>query len=584
MPSHDRRAAARRRAWGRGPMILRFEPLEGRQLLATAAAPLPDLVTTAFSSTTTGDWDGAILVSGTIANIGSAALPNATVAAIYASPTNAIGGSALLLGTVTVNAGLAPGATQPFSTTVALPPSPLSGMGMNSQLFIDMDIDPQNLVAESNKGNNQGQGLGLDESIVSITPQPVANLIGTAFTVAPSATAWGQTVSVTAQIKDNGQGPAPATRARIVLTPDGQAPGGSEDITIGNLAVPALLPFQTVNLVQQIALPATPPATIGNSGTYYISMIQDADYATSPYVGQETMQGIGLDEQTISIPYPAAVVAPSTTTTTTSSTGTTTSTTTTSSTALPDLAPSTVSLPVSTYNWGQGYVINAAVENLGQAASTPTTIEFVLTDDVNNPTQGYFLGSSIVPALAPGAVQDIAQTIKFPSRLPNGTNVPVSSYGRIMAIVDPENIISETTKSNNDIQSGPITLQLLWGSANSVVPMSPPIRTSQPAATTTTTTPVTTPTTPVITAKDALVQARKARRQSTAQAKSKSTGAAAAIAAELKAERAAAARARAIKAAQAAAKKKKGNSVVRALINYQNNTNQGIVSLLSKLK
>ena len=32
MPSHDRRAAARRRAWGRGPIILRFEPLEERQL------------------------------------------------------------------------------------------------------------------------------------------------------------------------------------------------------------------------------------------------------------------------------------------------------------------------------------------------------------------------------------------------------------------------------------------------------------------------------------------------------------------------------------------------------------------------
>ncbi len=454
-------------------------------------------------------------------------------------------------------------------------------MGMNSQLFIDMDIDPQNLVAESNKGNNQGQGLGLDESIVSITPQPMANLVGTAFTVAPTATAWGQPISVTAQIKDNGQGPAPATRAKIVLTPDGQAPGGSQDITIGNIAVPAMLPFQTVNLVQQITLPATPPATIGNSGTYYISMIQDADHVTSAYVGQVTMQGVGLDEQTISIPYPDAAAPASTTTTTTSSTGTTTSTTTTSSTALPDLAPSTVSLPVSTYNWGQGYVIDTAVQNIGQAASMPTTVEFVLTDDVNNPTQGYFLGSSVVPALASGAVQDIAQTIKFPSRLPNGTNVPASSYGRIMAIVDPENILNESTKSNNDIQSGPITLQLLWGGASSVVPMSPPIRTSQPTATTTTT-PVTTPTTPVITAKDALVQARKARHQVTT--KNTSTGTAASIAAELRAERAAAARARAIKAAQAAAKRKKGNSVVRTLINYENTSSSNIVSLLKKLK
>lgn len=29
MPNRDRRAAARRKAWGRGPMILRFKPAEG---------------------------------------------------------------------------------------------------------------------------------------------------------------------------------------------------------------------------------------------------------------------------------------------------------------------------------------------------------------------------------------------------------------------------------------------------------------------------------------------------------------------------------------------------------------------------
>ncbi len=580
MPSHDRRAAARRRAWGRGPMILRFEPLEGRQLMAGVAAALPDLATTSFSSSTSGDWDGAVQVSGTVANIGTTALESGTVAAIYASPTNAIGGAALLLGTVPINAGLAPGASQPFAATFALPPSPLSGMGMNSQLFIDTDIDPQNLVAEANKSNNQGQGLGLDESIVSITPQPMANLIGTAFDVSPAATAWGQPISVTLQVKDNGQGPAPATRAKIVLTPNGQAPGGAGDITIGNLAVPVLLPFQTVNLVQQITLPATPPATLGNAGTYYISAIEDADHLTSPLVAQVNMQGLGLDEQTISIPYPTATAAASTTTTTTASDGTTTSTTTTASTAMPDLAPSTISLPVSTFNWGQGYVVTTAVENLGQAPSTPTTILFALTGDTDNPSQGYYLGSSTIPALAPGAVQDIAQTIKLPSRLPFGTDVAATSFGRIMAIVDPENIINETSKNNNDIQSGPVTLQLLWGGANSIVPTSPPIRTSQPTTAATTPAPATT-TAPVITAKDALIQARKARAEAKAKPPAKAS-LAANIAAQLRAEKAAAARARAAKVA--AQKVKKGNSLVRALINYQNNTNNSIINVLKLLK
>jgi hypothetical protein len=557
--------------------------MEGRQLMAAGATPLPDLVATSFSATPSSDWDQQVVVSGTIANIGTAALPSGTIAAIYASPTNTITSAALSLGTVSIPAGLAPGATQNFTTTVTLPPSPLSGMGMNSQLFLDLDIDPQDGIVESNKTNNQGQGLGLDETIVAITPQPASNLIGTAFDLSTTSATWGQTISVTAQIKDNGQGPAPATRAKIVLTPDGQAPGGAGDITVGNIAVPVLLPFQTVNLVQQVTLPATPPTTLGNSGTYTISMIQDADHQTSPLVQQEAMQGAGLDEATLQIPYPAA--AGSTTTTTTTG-GTTTTTTSTTAPALADLAPGSISLPVTTFNWGQGYVVQTSVQNLGQAASAPTTIGFYLTGDTSSPSQGYFLGQSAIPALAPGATQDVSQAIVLPSRLPYGSQVSSVSYGRILAIVDPENTVNESNKNNNDTQSAPVTLRLLWGGADSIVPTSPPVRTSQPAATTTTTT-TTTPVVPAITPQDAAKQARNARRQDQVQAAriakaAKQNAAAAAIANELRAEKLAAARARAARAAANHAKK--GNSVVRGLINYQNNINNNIVGVLKMFK
>ena len=580
MSSRDRRAAARRRAWGRGPIILRFEPLEGRQLMASGATALPDLVATSFSASPGGDWGQKVEVSGTIANIGTAALPAGAVAAIYASPTNTIGSSALSLGTVSIAAGLAPGATQPFSTTVLLPPSPLAGMGMNSPLFLDMDIDPLNQTPEASKLNNQGQGLGLDEAIVAITPAPAANLIGTSFALSTTSAAWGQTISVTAQIKDNGQGPsAVPTRAKIVLTPDGQAPGGASDITIGDIAVPALLPFQTVNLVQQVTLPTTPPNTLGNSGRYTISMIQDADHTTSPLVQQVTMQGAGLDEATLSIPYPAPA-----TTTTTLPDGTT-STTTAPPQPQADLAPATITLPNSTLNWGQGYVVNTTVQNLGGAASRPTTIGFYLTSDTSAPSQGYFLGQTAVPALAAGGHQDIAQAIVLPNRLPYGSQVPGVSFGRVLAIVDPENLVNETSKSNNDAQSAPVTLRLLWGGADSVVPTSPPIRTSQPIAATTTTTTAT-PTTPAITPQDAAKQARNARAHDRAQAAQAAKAAqhslAAAIATELKVQKATAARARAAKAA--ASHSKKGNSITRYLINQVNDTNKTIIKGLNLLK
>ena len=126
-------------------------------------------------------------------------------------------------------------------------------------------------------------------------------------------------------------------------------------------------------------------------------------------------------------------------------------------------------------------------------------------------------------------------------------------------------------------------MQLLWGGADSVVPMSPPIRTSAPTTTAASTTAAAA-TTPTITPKQAQVQARYARLQAARAPKPSKASLAAEIAAQLRAERAAAARARAAKAAAIAAQKKQGNSLVRFLINNQNNTNSTIVSLLNKLK
>src|SRR3954465_1712995 len=92
MSSHDRRAAGRRRAWGRGPIILRFEPLEGRQLLAatpaaaTPPAPLPDLVGQSFQTPLTLEWGGTFHAQGVVVNHGTAAVSTPFKVDIYASP------------------------------------------------------------------------------------------------------------------------------------------------------------------------------------------------------------------------------------------------------------------------------------------------------------------------------------------------------------------------------------------------------------------------------------------------------------------------------------------------------------------
>ena len=65
MPSHDRRAAGRRRAWGRGPIILKLESLERRALLA-ANSTLPDLVNSALVTSTKGVTGHPLAAAGAI--------------------------------------------------------------------------------------------------------------------------------------------------------------------------------------------------------------------------------------------------------------------------------------------------------------------------------------------------------------------------------------------------------------------------------------------------------------------------------------------------------------------------------------
>ena len=74
MSSQNRRAAGIRRAWGRGPIILKLESLEPRELLAASAnSTLPDLVNSSFVSTpATADWGQTLEVDGRVKNQGAA--------------------------------------------------------------------------------------------------------------------------------------------------------------------------------------------------------------------------------------------------------------------------------------------------------------------------------------------------------------------------------------------------------------------------------------------------------------------------------------------------------------------------------
>ena len=130
MPSHDRRAAGRRRAWGRGPIILKLESPRtagdcSRQAQRQRNSTLPDLVNSSLiTSTSVSDWSGNLEVDGQGQEPGrrhdhrtlsrSRSMPR---------PIRGINKYSVPIGQVMIPAGLAPGAVRPLSRLRSIIPS-----------------------------------------------------------------------------------------------------------------------------------------------------------------------------------------------------------------------------------------------------------------------------------------------------------------------------------------------------------------------------------------------------------------------------------------------------------------------------
>ncbi|MGC8641082.1 MAG: CARDB domain-containing protein [Isosphaeraceae bacterium] len=454
MSSHDRRSAGRRRAWGRGPIILKFEPLEGRELLSAATLTLPDLVGSSFVTTTNADWGQPITASGVVTNQGSATVTTPFNVGIYASHNVKIGPTSVLLGEVTLPAGLAPGQSVPFSTTVKLPSSPLSGMSYNGEVHINLKIDPERVVPESNYHNQSGLGPGYDESAVQITPAQPANLVMKSMGIISTNPVWGGSLTVTAQIANQGYGDAPATQAEVVLTPAGVAQGGSSDVVIGTIAVPPIPAWMQVNVDQTIKLPATPPVLLAGQSAFTLSILPDDGYITNAVYPHFATGGVGVDQSPVGI-----VVANGTTLPTLGN--------------LPDLAVGAVKTSSTLLHWGQNVQVTAGIVNQGAADSGPFRVDFVLVGASGNLSHGIFLGQTTVANLAAGGGENLTQTFQLPVRLPAGVLISSVGTGKIAVVVDPGHTVNESFYNNNEATSGPVVLRLLGSDGTTTVPTYP---------------------------------------------------------------------------------------------------------------
>jgi hypothetical protein len=332
-----------------------------------------------------------------------------------------------------------------------------------------MVSDPQGAIAESNKANNYGLGQGYDLSMVTITPHLQSNLVGASLGVYPDVTTWGSTVKVTAQILNDAAGDAPPTRARVVLTPTGAAPGGPSDVTIADLNVPAIPANQTAVVTQDVTLPSAPPSAFATISQYTLSIVQDADFATNLFSPHFPTKGLGFDQVPFSIAAPSdpnVALGPR-----------------------PDLAVGNVNAPSQPIGFGQTFQVTATVENLGNLDSQSYRVRYLLVGTNNDLGQAIFLGDATVKGLKAGYAQDVVQTLKFPSRMPTG--VTLSPTGRIAVEIDPEGRLDEPNRSNNAAVSGVVNLSLVQADGTSV-PLSAATlaSTSKPVAPAKTSTPL----------------------------------------------------------------------------------------------
>jgi hypothetical protein len=423
-------------------------------LLSTALAALPNLVSSSFVTSTNADWGQPITATGVITNQGGGTVTTAFNVGIYASHNVKIGPTSILLGEVTIPAGLAPGQSAPYTTTVKLPSSPVAGMSYNGVVHINVKVDPERVVPESNYHNQSGLGPGYDESAVQISPAPTSNLIMKSIGIVSTNPEWGGTLTVTAQIANQGYGLAPATEARVVLTPAGAPQGGASDVTMGTIAVPPIPAWSMVNVEQTINLPATPPILLTGQSAFTLSVIPDDGYLTNAVYPRYATGGVGVDQSPVGIVVPPGTTPPVLG-------------------ALPDLAAGAVTTSSNTLHWGQSVQVSAGIQNLGAANPGPFRIDFVLVGASGDLTHGIFLGDTTVAGLPAGQAQMITENLSLPLRLPPGVSLASVGTGRVAVIVDPLNAIDESFKNNNTAMSGPVVLRLLGSDGSTTVPNQP---------------------------------------------------------------------------------------------------------------
>ncbi|MBI3892182.1 MAG: proprotein convertase P-domain-containing protein, partial [Candidatus Wallbacteria bacterium] len=376
-----------------------------------AAAPAPaDLSALRVVGPRSASTGATVLVTVTFENAGDSPVTGLFSSGVFLSSDSQIAASDIRLSTFSTN-GMT--ARQRIDRTV---PAPIPASLGPGTYFLGLLLDLDNVIAEASETNN---GVA-DTGGVLLSPPPTLPDLAVVNLLAPSQGSLGRSLTLTADVVNNGGTDITATFALRLIVSRTRTPlvavASAPDVPIVGLASGA---------TKRVSASLTVPATLA-AGNYFTGAI--ADPANVVTEASETNNSFSPSTP-ISLQLPI----------------------------LADLVPLQMDLPPTGFLGGH-LIVRPKLINRGSGASGPFLSEFLLSSSSTSLATAVSLGTASFDTLAPGASRTSDVTLNVPTRV-------VQGLYHVAIRVDSQNEVDESNETNNTL--------LTTTTVNLIVPVLP---------------------------------------------------------------------------------------------------------------
>ncbi len=361
----------------------------------TVAAPTlkPDLVPVSFKpSKTTYTAGQTMVVYGSVKNQGKATAAASNIEWRLSSNTTLSSGDKLLK--TLAKGSLAAGTSSSALTSFTLPASTPAGTW-----YVFVKVDAGNTVAEASESNNTAYAK---ITVSASTAKP--DLQVSSFKINSTSTGPGKVLSVTAAVKNAGQGPAGAFNVTYRLSTNTTI--SASDTLVRTYQRTSLTAGSTTSVSTSFVVPSHLAA-----GTYYVGVTVDEANQVS-----EVSESNNIASAKVSLVG--------------------------ASTAKADLAPYKFKATSATASAGGLLGVSGYVKNQGTLTAPSYKIEFRLSTNTAISTSDTLLKTVLKGSLSKGGLSSLSTSVKLPSGLKPGTYY-------LGLRIDTGYAVSESNEANN---------------------------------------------------------------------------------------------------------------------------------------